>query len=92
MIWKRYKDTRIGQNQPMKWENDSMHNSESSEIVSKEDHSYPEWLTAKKEMIFSSNHLERGEKLGNGNYGSVYKGKLSQGKAVYVANDYLIIS
>ena len=51
-------------------------------MISNEDNVCPEWLKARKEMLFSSSHLERGDKLGNGNYGSVYKGKLFQGKAV----------
>ena len=60
----------------------SMINGERIQMISNEDSTYPDWLKARKEMLFSSNNLERGDKLGNGNYGSVYKGKLFQGKAV----------
>ena len=60
----------------------SMLNGKSIQNISNEDDAYPEWLKARKEMLFSSNHLERGDKLGNGKYGSVYKGKLFQGKSV----------
>ena len=73
IIWKKCRNPKIGQ---------SMMNGESIQMISNGDNACPEWLKARKEMLFSSNHLERGDKLGNGNYGSVYKGKLCQGKAV----------
>ena len=66
----------------MTWKNNSLYDSESGEMVPRLEDCYPEWLVVRKEIIFSSDNLQIGEKLGNGNYGSVYKGKLSQGKAV----------
>ena len=68
--------------QIMKSQNDHLYDSQGSrEDGSKED-GYPEWLSKRQEMLFSSCNLERGQKLGSGHYGSVYKGKLSQGNAV----------
>ena len=44
----------------------------------------PTWLNRKKELIFSISCIEKNEQLGSGKYGTVYKGKLKQGNAVYV--------
>ena len=46
----------------------------------------PSWLKDRKEIIFSPRCIEKGEELGRGQYGYVYKGKLTLGKSVYVIN------
>ena len=42
----------------------------------------PEWVEL--DMIFSEDSIERLNLLGNGNYGTIYKGKYHQGVSVYV--------
>ena len=42
----------------------------------------PQWLLKRKEMIFSHMYIEQQEKLGSGQFGTVYKGRLRQGNAV----------
>ena len=44
----------------------------------------PEWLKARKEMIFPQSCVERFQEIGRGQFGAVFKGKLVQGQAVYV--------
>ena len=44
----------------------------------------PEWLQNRKEMIYDSSCIEMGEKLGDGNFGAVFQGKIRLGNAVYV--------
>ena len=44
----------------------------------------PEWLQKRNEMIFPQCSVEKGEQLGRGQFGAVFKGKLTQGSAVYV--------
>ena len=41
----------------------------------------PDWLKDHQEMLFAREHIIRKEELGRGQYGVVYKGSLSQGKA-----------
>ena len=41
----------------------------------------PNWLKDHQEMLFPREHIIRKEELGRGQYGVVYKGILSQGKA-----------
>ena len=72
----------LDQHPNMKWENNSLYSSHISEADCAQEEIYPDWLRKRKEMLFNSCNLERGQKLGCGNYGSVYKGKLSQGNAV----------
>ena len=48
-----------------------------------EDWMLPNWLQEKKAMIFPRKSILKGELLGRGNFGSVFKGKLIQGNAVY---------
>ena len=43
----------------------------------------PEWLLKRKEMIYSHIYVEQQEKLGSGQFGTVFKGRLKQGNAVY---------
>ena len=42
----------------------------------------PQWLLKRKEMIFSHMYIEQQEKLGSGQFGTVFKGRLKQGNAV----------
>ena len=42
----------------------------------------PQWLLDKKEMIYSKDCVEKHEKLGSGQYGLVFRGRLKQGNAV----------
>ena len=42
----------------------------------------PQWLLKRKEMIFSHMYIEQQEKLGSGQFGAVFKGRLRQGNAV----------
>ena len=42
----------------------------------------PQWLLKRKEMIFSHMYIEQQEKLGSGQFGTVFKGRLRQGNAV----------
>ena len=43
----------------------------------------PNWLQQKTEMIFPKESIVKGECIGRGQFGSVFKGKLIQGNAVY---------
>ena len=76
----RQQETNLSPN--MKWEMNSLYSSQGSEMECHEENIYPDWLVARTEMVFHSSQVERKEKLGSGNYGSVYKGQLTQGKAV----------
>ena len=42
----------------------------------------PTWLDENKEIVFSPEHIQRKEMLGSGQYGVVYKGTFSHGKAM----------
>ena len=42
----------------------------------------PEWLKERKEVIFSKNSIVKGKQLGEGQFGTVFEGKLFQGNAV----------
>ena len=42
----------------------------------------PQWLTARPEMIYHNQSITKGQTLGHGQYGTVFKGKLTQGNAV----------
>ena len=42
----------------------------------------PHWLTARPEMIYHNQSITKGQTLGHGQYGTVFKGKLTQGNAV----------
>ena len=42
----------------------------------------PDWLKDRSEMIFSSSLITKGKQLGQGQFGTVFKGKLNQGNAV----------
>ena len=61
--------------------------------IEKNDHEsiLPEWLKERKEMLFSSDCIEKGKELGSGQFGAVFKGKFIQGHAVYVELVYLLL-
>ena len=42
----------------------------------------PDWIEDRSEMIFSRNLITKGKQLGQGQFGTVFKGKLNQGNAV----------
>ena len=42
----------------------------------------PIWLDENKEIVFAPEHIQRKEMLGSGQYGVVYKGTFSHGKAM----------
>lgn len=44
----------------------------------------PEWLRDKPEMIFPLTSTQKGQELGRGQYGTIFKGKLVLGKSVCV--------
>ena len=48
-----------------------------------EDWMFPNWLQQKKEIIFPRKSVVKGECIGRGQFGSVFKGQLTQGNAVY---------
>ena len=66
----------------MTWKMNDLYDSESSEDDNKEEVILPDWLSGRKEMIFPSDCIVKGDKLGSGQYGSVYRGTLFQGQAV----------
>ena len=63
-----------------KWETNDLYY---SLRVVNEESILPNWLKDKKEVIFPQQSIERYQQLGNGQYGSVYKGMLNQGQAKY---------
>ena len=63
-----------------KWEENDLYY---SLRVVNEESILPNWLKDKKEVIFPQQSIERYQQLGNGQYGSVYKGMLMQGNAKY---------
>ena len=42
----------------------------------------PTWLKVRSEMIYPPSSIKKEQKLGHGNYGTVFKGKLVQANAV----------
>ena len=42
----------------------------------------PEWLQNRKDMIYDSSCIEKGKRLGDGNFGVVFEGKIRLGNAV----------
>ena len=48
-----------------------------------EDWMLPDWLQEKKEMVFPQHTIVKGECLGRGQFGTVFKGKLVQGNSEY---------
>ena len=48
------------------------------------DFDFPDWLQNRKEMIYATSCIEIGKRLGDGNFGVVFEGKIRLGNAVYV--------
>ena len=67
------------------WEMNELYDSDGSEDGGEEEPILPDWLNGRKEMIFTSDCIVKGGELGRGQYGSVYRGTLFQGQAVYVS-------
>ena len=42
----------------------------------------PDWLEERKEMIFPPECIKKGKRIGQGQFGSVFKGLFTQGNAV----------
>ena len=72
-------------NSPKNWETNDLYY---SLRVVNEECILPTWLKDKKEVIFPQQSLEKYQSLGAGQYGSVYKGKIMQGKAKCVMFDF----
>ena len=75
----------------MTWEDNISYNSEKSECEDRKDFCFgeedwmlPIWLQNKKDLIFYKSSVIKGDLLGRGQFGAVFKGKLVQGSAVYV--------
>ena len=68
----------------MTWEKNTLYTSEASDHVDNAGNILPDWLKDREEMIFHSSCINRSQELGSGQYGSVHKGLLVQGKAVEV--------
>jgi hypothetical protein len=72
--------------QAMTWQDNELYDSNQSldEDIhgDKECNVLPEWLEERKEMIFPKDSITKGQQLGKGQFGSVFKGKLVQGNAV----------
>ena len=74
----------------MIWEENALYFSQKSEFeemkdfcFGEEDWMLPIWLQNKKDMIFYQSSVIKGDLLGRGQFGAVFKGKLVQGSAVY---------
>ena len=68
----------------MTWEMNDLYESEEIENQVDEESILPNWLRVRPEMIYPQSCIERSQQLGQGQFGSVFKGKLIQGNAVYV--------
>jgi hypothetical protein len=83
---KRYKHTALDEWRisPSTTEMNPLYHTDESDTEenNNEESIIPQWLTMKPEMIYQPQCIEQGQALGHGQYGTVYKGKLSQGNAV----------
>ena len=68
----------------MTWEMNTLYESEDCDHNADEESILPSWLRVRPEMIYPQSCIEKCQQLGQGQFGSVFKGKLIQGKAVYV--------
>ena len=68
----------------LNWENNDMYESDEANDAGAMHGQcvIPSWLAASPEMIFPPSSIKTEEMLGHGQYGTVLKGKLYQGKAV----------
>ena len=60
--------------------------SSSSQPMSEEDEMFPEWMRARKDMIYHMSCITRGKELGHGQFGTVFQAQIRLQNAVYVAN------
>ena len=68
----------------MTWEMNDLYESENSDHQVDEESILPSWLRERPEMIYPQSCIEECQQLGQGQFGSVFMGKLVQGKSVYV--------
>ena len=69
----------------MTWELNELHETEESDNEVEEEPVLPDCLRKiNPEMIYPQSCIEKTQQLGQGEFGSVFKGKLTQGNAVYV--------
>ena len=68
----------------MTWELNELYESEEDEMKDATQNILPSWLRLRPEMIYPQSSIQQTDKLGQGQFGSVYRGKLTQGNAVYV--------
>ena len=81
VYYKRMKRKRRGT--CIKWEENPLHVSESFH-ASDEDQLLPSWLSERNDMIFDGSCILMGNKLGHGNFGAVFEGKIKLGSAMYI--------
>ena len=67
---------------PSEWMTNDLYHRREGVKEGEEDASLPDWLQTRKEMIFPKSCITTGQQLGKGHFGSVFKGHLTQGKAV----------
>ena len=60
------------------------------DVTQAEDNILPDWLRDRKEMLFPETAVIRGEQLGKGQFGTVFKGNLKQGNAMQVPDNEII--
>ena len=78
---RQYKMNRTT-NHEFVWKQNELYDSRESLDSINESSDLPEWLKDRKEMLFSKNFIIKGKQLGKGQFGTVFKGKLTQGNAV----------
>ena len=66
------------------WEMNDRYESEGSDNKVEEETILPHWLRVRPEMVYPHRCIEKDQELGKGQFGSVFKGRLIQGNAVYV--------
>lgn len=71
------------------WIDNVLYESETDEDEEINEAFLPKWLQEQREMIFAPSSIRQTRILGRGQYGTVYKGTLSQGKSVYAIGLYL---
>ena len=77
-----YKKKKHNNIPPVAGEANNLSESVESDTNADSDSILPGWLIQHQEMIYPRKSVERGSPLGHGQYGAVFKGKLTQGKAV----------
>lgn len=64
------------------YESDESISEHVSVINQRYQHLLPEWLITKKHMIYSKTSVEKEHEIGHGQYGTVFKGKVTLGNSV----------